>query len=129
MNKKLTPEEAWSHVKALWPDAEYIRKRDDTIRDDLVYRGPSLGKSPRLVGCEIDWPPGIYRYPPKEEWRDAEMPRDWGKEVRFSDDKRRWNEGKLCGFLESVERYPWLDELGAVYTYCQVRVTDGDKKQ
>jgi hypothetical protein len=56
-------EEAWLHVKALWPDAECIIKKDDMVLTDVVKRGDSIGQAVSLRSTNIDWPEGVMRYP------------------------------------------------------------------
>jgi len=56
-------EEAWLHVKALWPDAECIIKKDDMVLTDVVKRGNSIGQAVSLRFTSIAWPDGVTRYP------------------------------------------------------------------
>jgi hypothetical protein len=56
-------EEAWLHVKALWPDAECIIKKDDMVLTDVVRRGDSIGQAVSLRFTNIAWPEGVTRYP------------------------------------------------------------------
>jgi len=56
-------EDAWLHVKALWPDAECIIKKDDMVLTDVVKRGDSIGQAVSLRCTSIDWPEGVMRYP------------------------------------------------------------------
>ena len=56
-------EEAWLHVKALWPDADCIIKKDDMVRTDFVKRGNSIGQAAPLRFVNIDWPDGVTKYP------------------------------------------------------------------
>jgi len=117
-SNKLTPEQAWVHVKALCKDADHmenhegyttIRNHDGTIPDVVIEEGV------------IDWPEGMDRYPPKEEWRDAVWPDDWGKPAMFGDSK---DDVKTAGTLCGRCNWSWMDEDGVRWIYCQVRVTD-----
>ena len=56
-------EDAWSHVKALWPDADCIIKKDDMVLTDVVRRGDSIGQAVSLRFTNIAWPEGVTRYP------------------------------------------------------------------
>jgi hypothetical protein len=126
MNMNLTPEKAWEHVKALWPDAECIRKRmGDTIVNCVVY---ILEYQIPLQLVMVDWPDGFNRYPPKEEWRDAVWPQDWGKEARFRDgESYSWQNGVLCGMIPK-RHFKWFAADKGMFVHCQVRVTEQDKE-
>ena len=56
-------EEAWLHVKALWPDADCIIKKDDMVLTDVVKRGNSIGQAVPLRFTNIDWPERVTKYP------------------------------------------------------------------
>jgi hypothetical protein len=112
---KLTPEQAWSHVKALWPNATCMEKF-------AMINNFSI--------TSIDWPEGVDRYPPKEEWRDAVWPDDWNKPCRYKRIKAdNWQDGYIVGNDDS--KIPWIITPGRSQLhwseYCQVRVTE-DKK-
>lgn len=129
---KLTPQQAYEHIKALFPSKEVISIHSTengnvwVHEEELRHSGKpayfSIGK------IEIDWPEGVDRWPPMEEWVDAVMPQDYGKPCRHRDDHESWKEGVLVG--ESVVRnavYRWITEHpvnGTRYDsqYCQVRV-------
>jgi hypothetical protein len=55
--------EAWLHVKALWPDADCIIKKDDMVLTDVVKRGNSIEQAVSLRFTNIDWPEGVTKYP------------------------------------------------------------------
>lgn len=59
----LSLEEAWPHVKALWPDADCIIRKDDMVLTDVVKRGNSIGQAVSLRFTNIVWPDGVNRYP------------------------------------------------------------------
>jgi hypothetical protein len=130
---KLTPEQAWVHVKALWPDAEYIRKGCQKLSTDGVYRGRDIDSFIPLHHCNIDWPEGVTQWPPNEEWRDAVVPtigkfEDWGLPCRVRDSESDpWFKSKILGYDESFESSPWMIEDDCFYRDCQVRVTARDK--
>jgi hypothetical protein len=120
MTKKLTPEEAWEHVKALWPDADCISRRNETTYFDCaVYVGNT--QLP-LSFINIDWPEGVTRWPPPEsKWRHAEMPRDYGKPCEVSDDGTEWTPAIICGYMPNDRSYPWLTETRTFKTLARVR--------
>ena len=133
MTKKLTPAEAWSHVKALWPDATSIVRKDAMLKNDMVVtiKG-SIGDAIALKLVDIDWPEGITQWPPIEEWRDAVWPQDWGKGARFRDSESySWRKGFLGGLnpVNPERVYKWWGGDIGVFKECQVRVTDGDKAE
>lgn len=106
---KLSPEQAWQHVKALWPDAEYIRKGCQKLSTDGVYRGRDIDSFIPLHHCEIDWPDGMTRYPPpepqhREPWQD-----DVGKMVEVRDRKEQpWKKQMLLAILPSKCEYRYI---------------------
>ena len=59
----LSLEEAWLHVKALWPDADCIIRKDDMVLTDVVKRGNSIGQAVSLRFTNIVWPDGVNWYP------------------------------------------------------------------
>jgi hypothetical protein len=72
-SNKLTPEQAWVHVKALCKDADHmenhegyttIRNHDGTIPDVVIEEGV------------IDWPEGMDRYPPEVPTESRQKCRD-----------------------------------------------------
>jgi hypothetical protein len=56
-------EEAWSHVKALWPNADCIIRKDFMLLTDIVRRGNSIEQAVSLPFTNIVWPDGVNRYP------------------------------------------------------------------
>jgi RES domain-containing protein len=135
MNSKMSPEQAWVHVKALWPEAKYIRRSCDKIHADGVKMSwdQCLGDFVRLDYVDIDWPEGMDRYPPelKEEWRDAAWPDDWSKPCRIAhcnDDGTVWvligrhTEARDNCFIVQNQHGGRMNA-----TICQVRVTDPQK--
>ena len=88
--RKLTPQQAWEHVKALWPNAPRILKYKS---DQFI-----IDSSSREVN--IDWPPGVDRWPPPEpKYREPTMA-DVGKmvEVRYNE-RQHWIPRKLIYVL------------------------------
>jgi hypothetical protein len=127
---KLDLKTAWQHVKALWPDALEMRRVVTEIGDRIVIDRSCDGRKwESMYGANIDWG-SLTQWPPKEEWRDAVMPEDWGKKARFCDypdDERAWFYDKIAGLLNQDEECPWVCSDGTVWRYCQVRVTAQDK--
>jgi len=109
---KLTPEQAWVHVKALWPNATCMEKF-------AMINNFSI--------TSIDWPAGVDRYPPKEEWRDAVWPQDWGKPCRVYnyDLEQHEDAGVLIG--RRKDGYFLVESNGIeIVGELQVRVTDDE---
>lgn len=65
MSKRLSVEEAWGHVLALWPDAECIVRHDG--KEYPCYKDAGIAKrcmnSFRIEPGIIDWPEGMTRFP------------------------------------------------------------------
>ena len=81
---KLTPQQAWEHVKALFPNATHMTRDIDCWFCWLPRRERTVTY---FVGDNINWPKGVDRWPPPEpRWREATMA-DVGKIVEVSDIK------------------------------------------
>ena len=122
---KLTPEQAWEHIKALCDDPDfmeyggngtYVHAQDGTTFDLVIEPGI------------IDWG-DLTRYPPKEEWRDAVMPQDWGKPCRAKLSDENWGAceyGVLVGHSVKENRFI-IEKDGSIpircKNDCQVRIT------
>jgi hypothetical protein len=114
--KKLTPAEAWEHVKALWPDACALTK--DAYGNSTLHR---TEKQFLLLGDCAEWPEGMDRYPPiAKPRRPARMPEDFGKPAWFRDSIHdHWTKGELCGLTKSPFEH-WVDEDGNQWLYADV---------
>lgn len=115
--KKLTPAEAWEHVRALWPDANHIAKEGESFG---LRIGKAWGQSPEGL-VAIDWPSGVDRWPPIEKpRRPAKMPEDFGRRAWFRDyETDLWQDGWVCGFC-NTERHQWVDSSRTGWVYCEV---------
>lgn len=119
--KKLTPAEAWEHVKALWPKATHIAKEGSSFG---LRWSKALGESPEGL-VSIDWPSGMDRYPPIEKpRRPARMPEDWNKPAWFRNRlSKTCREGlKLSGMRR--EGKVWIDSFGDEWDIAEVECDD-----
>lgn len=115
MSNRITPQQAFEHLTALWPDTAEIRKHNHG--DTLLIAEDGL---PDRLQLKIDWPEGVDRWPmPELKWRDARMPEDYGKAARFSNGSGTHDE-KFYGMLPSGE-HRYIDQNGIAWRHCQVR--------
>jgi hypothetical protein len=128
---KLTPEQAWQHVKALWPLADFLQK--DAIGTLIRFSDASTVWE-SMYHIDIDWG-DLTQWPPKEEWRDAVKADCFTEQVcrwRESVD-HTWKTGALIGFLHVDSIVEFWVASGSTCMYriksgnCQVRVTAQDK--
>lgn len=117
----LTPQQAFEHIKVLWPDTTKIEHCDGhevkIIEDNnkFIY----------LLIKNIEWThPQQYPFPPEIKWRDAK-PEDVCfpfKEARFRDHNyESWVEGfKLHGWFKGLTE-PWYDKDAVAWQFCQVK--------
>jgi len=114
---KLTPQEAFEHVKALWPDTVSIRLHNHG--NTLLIDNQSL-----LMHLELkfDWPPGITEWPPQPKWEEPVLPDDWGKLCELSHDSITWQTEKLAGFTKLNDRDErlWRNTEGRWFKYCRI---------
>lgn len=102
MSEKITPEQAWQHVKALWPDAIGLSR--DEFGASLLFRNRSNGLS-----VSIDWPEGMDRYPPAEPTYREPTQADVGKMVEVRDHhSQRWQTHELLAILPTVYQYRYI---------------------
>lgn len=101
---KLTPEQAWQHVKALYKDADGI-EQGSSNQETVVRMGQYQRPLTLYRMNEIDWPEGMDRYPPPEPQYREPTQADVGKmvEVRYND-VSDWSERMLIAILPS--HYP-----------------------
>lgn len=117
----LTPEQAWEHVKALWPEAARIRK---VAERQAEIEGK--GGFQTFTDSIIDWPEGVDRWPmveAKVAYREPTIA-DWNQECEFSDDEKTWETHKLWGFVNKDEDAD-LRFFGGIswWSYARIRVT------
>lgn len=132
---KLTPEQAFSHAKALWPDVTKIEI--DVANPDLVAvvtpGSKYFVKTYVAIGSNIEWPKGVSHWPIPGQWRDATIADiDKGMKARVRDDaKAHWldnyenQEYVFVGaqHLPAYKRMSWITwRSGSVlgWVYCQV---------
>lgn len=123
---------AWEHVRALWPDAEWIEKSYDGWEAFLGLQTTRATKALVAAGSssEIDWG-DLTRYPPEpEQWRDAVWPEDWGKKCKATipgvDDD--FVMCILVGMSPKLTPIVLLEDENYYGGKCQVRVTDEEHK-
>jgi hypothetical protein len=81
---KLTPQQAFEHAKTLFPLAKYVRKVDHSVWVWFVEPISSHEFS-YYIGGNVNWPPGVDRWPPPEpKYREPTMA-DVGKMVEVRD--------------------------------------------
>jgi len=110
MSNKLTPQEVFEHVKALWPSAESITKLGSGYA--ICY------KQNEACSVPIDWPEGVTEWPPQPRWETPVLPDDGGKECEFSDDGKEWVEAMLIGYVQTY-RMKWRS-TNQPYNYCRI---------
>lgn len=130
---KLTPEQAFAHLKAVWPDLSSIESIPGA---DIICRRShtSISQTWNTSPMAIDWPEGVHQWPPKGQWRDArleDLPNKMRARVRDSE-KEAWladfnNEDYfLIGvqYLPALTRKSWITHRrhgGSLnWQYCQV---------
>lgn len=93
----MTPEQAWQHIKALWPDAEYIEPYSTTTSRIRF----NLGRVSVQFSWEIDWST-VRRYPPAEPQYREPTQADIGKMVEVRDyANQTWRKKALLAILPS----------------------------
>ena len=115
---KLTPEQAFAHVKALWPCAERLRLTTTGIT--WAYEADGVPyKALRYV--EIDWPKGVTEWPLQPKWETPVLPFDWGKECEFSDDGDAFEQSTLSQYAKNDEsdKYVWCS-ASRYYAFCRI---------
>lgn len=107
---KLTPEQAWEHIKVLWPDARYIMRCKPPLKSDGVFRGSDISSFALLDHSRIDWPEGMDRWPPKELKYRVPNQGDVGKMVEVPCGHDFWKEKRLLHVLPENFRYRFIFE-------------------
>lgn len=105
-------EEAWEHVRALWPDATHMTKF-------VMENNFSI--------TSIDWPEGVTQWPPKEPEPAYETPRileHWGLECEFRDDENDvWVISTLRGYVPGANK-PWGADSWTRWRYARIRASE-----
>lgn len=96
---KLTVEQAWQHVKALWPDAAFIIKNG--LHPGTIYQcKESFCEQHADFTARIDWPEGVIRWPPREPTYREPTQADVGKMVEVRDaEHETWKKKVLLAIL------------------------------
>jgi hypothetical protein len=121
--ERLTPQQAWEHVRALWPSATHIRQVNGG-QCEIEGKGGYQTFTDKVIDwCDLtQWPPPE----PAEQWEDAEFPRDCGKNCRYllSTLSDEYESGKIVGKDGSDPAWVVLDlEQDLLWAFkCQVRV-------
>lgn len=124
--KKLTPKQAFEHLKAIVPKLEYIEPAEpipgcgESIVMKFVYDDGSRGIR-QLADTAVEWG-DCQRWPeePEGHWRPATLPADAGKKARFRDAADEdWRYGELHGYVHGA-LYCWTSETDAGYAFCEV---------
>ena len=112
---KLTPQQAWEHVKALWPNAPRI----------LKYKGDQfiIDSSSREVN--IDWPEGVDRWPPLEpKYREPTMA-DVGKMVEVRQNpQQEWKHRNLIYISNAKSKFITLCDGRDPWEWTYARIKD-----
>jgi len=122
-SNKLTPEQAWQHVKAIMPFAKALKKRNALFNSHYIELPHD--QFIELLCCEIEWPDGMYSYPPEPEkqWRAAVMPADWGRRCRVKNHgSTEWQETYVLGCTMNGKR--WFADNRNIWDQCEVPVDE-----
>jgi hypothetical protein len=78
-------EEAWSHVKALWPNAERLDRHDGKFvacwKDSTIVVGPMFFY--RIDPGIVDWPEGVLQFEPEK--RTIDNPKEFENQATKED--------------------------------------------
>ena len=110
----MKPEEAFNHVKALWPQTETIKKKG------IGWSALSIDKTEIAHGNgeKVDWTPEVTEWPLLPKWEAPIIPYDTGKVCEFSDDGNIWIESCLIGY-NSMKAFLWMSTSGN-YAKCRI---------
>jgi hypothetical protein len=118
----LTPQQAFEHCKALWPNIDFIGKHEGGHDNGWVKIGYALER----LGTIIDWPPGVDRWPPPEpKYREPTMAdRDKMIEVRLCENDE-WVKAKLIYIRNGGFRFITIkDASESLGWYAYARIKD-----
>jgi hypothetical protein len=103
---KLTPQQAWEHIKSVWPNATHVCR----------YGEHGLTLSYMANAAKIDWPEGVDRWPPPEpKYREPTMA-DVGKMVEVRQNQSQEWKPRTLIYISNTEikfitlcddRNPW----------------------
>lgn len=112
----MTPEQAWEHVRALWPDAAFIVKNG--LHPGTIYQcQESFCEQHADFTARIEWPEGVVRWPPREPQYREPTPADVGKMVQVRDyADHNWRECELLAVLPSKYKNRFLVDFAHAWT-------------
>jgi len=116
---KLTPEQVFEHVKALWPSVDSITK---------VGSGYGIcHKQNEVCSVHVDWPEGVTEWPMPPKWELPSFPDDFNQQVRFRDHEGQlWRYGILVGYnVDSTDQ--WIVRGNGMYESTCCRICEIDR--
>lgn len=123
--KKLTPKQAFEHLKAMDPGVTEIRPGETAEGSKTMHvectTASGIDWLSVMPGANIDW--RTYQKWPEEPgtWRAPVLPGDAGKECRVRDfvvDK--WQTVTLSGYSNLQGNYCWIDDTETGWAFCEV---------